>query len=190
MSHSISFIIVDNKKDIMAVAKDYAYWNVDEQENPSRSYHGNMHIHDDIICDSYEQAKEKINLLDRGWYDDHAVKFKDKSKSKPTKQMQDLIARTLKCKADKEKYLADHSVRMHRSEMIGCKNCGSKIARNYLRSEKCPVCGKDLRADYILERLKKYDEGIKQLSDRYEELKRKQKGDFPIKWLVKVEVHC
>ena len=47
------------------------------------SYHGNMTIHDDIICNSYEDAKEKIDSLDKGFYDDHAVKYYE---SKPLKE--------------------------------------------------------------------------------------------------------
>jgi len=190
MGHAIEYIIVDKRKDIMPTAEDFAYWNVDEQENPSRSYHGNLKIHDTILCESYEDAVEKINALDRGWYDDHAVQFKDKSQLKPTKQMETLIAKILKCKADRETYLSNHSVRMHKSEMIGCKNCGSKIARNYLRTETCPVCGKDLRAEYIIERLKKYNNDIEQMNNKFKELQKKQTGKCPIKWLVKVEVHC
>lgn len=190
MGHAIDYITVESRKDIIPTAEEYAYYNVDPYENTSRSYHGNMHIHDNIICESYEDAKEKIDALDKGWYDDHAVQFKDKSKLKPTKQMESMIAKVLKCKADRETYLNSHSVRMHKSEFIGCKNCGSKLARNYLKSETCPVCGKDLRAEYIIERLKKYDDDIEQTNNKFKELQKKQTGKCPVKWLVKVEVHC
>lgn len=43
----------------------------------SCSYHGNMTIHKDIICKSREEAEETIKKLDNGWYDDHAVRYKD-----------------------------------------------------------------------------------------------------------------
>ena len=79
MGHAIDYITVNNKKDILPAAEEFAYWNVDEGENPSRSYHGNLRVHDDYVADNYEEAEERINRLDRGWYDDHAVKYKDKN---------------------------------------------------------------------------------------------------------------
>lgn len=190
MGHAIEYFTTDKRSEIMAIAEEFAWCNVDRQENHSGSYHGRMTIHDNIICESYDDAMKKIEELDRGWYDDHAVQFKDKSKLKPTKQMESMIAKVLKCKADRETYLNSHSVRMHKSEFIGCKNCGSKLARNYLKSETCPVCRKDLRAEYIIERLKKYDDDIEQINNKIIELQKKQTGKCPTKWLFKVEVHC
>ena len=80
--HIIDYIAVDKKKDIMPTAFEFAYWNVDEYENPSRSYHGRMTIHDDIICPNREEAVKRIEKLDNGWYDDHAVKYKDGRKTR------------------------------------------------------------------------------------------------------------
>ena len=77
MGHAITFEVVENRKDIMAVARNFAFYNTDRGENYNGSYHGNMTIHDNIICDNIEQAENKINQLDNGWYDDHAVQFYD-----------------------------------------------------------------------------------------------------------------
>ena len=149
-----------------------------------------MTIHDKPICDSYAEAEAFIKRHDTGCYSDHAVQYKDKSALKPTKQMQTLGARIAKARADKSIYAKVHSVRERKSEFAGCKNCGSKIAVKYLRRECCPVCGTDLRADYIKERLKKYDADIAKMEKQMQELEKNQKGKCPVRWLVKVEVHC
>ena len=188
--HQIEYYTVDKRKEIMEVASEFAFYNTDRGENPTGSYHGNMTIHDKPICESYEEAKERIDEWDTGWYSDHAVQYKDKSKLNPTKQMETLEARAKKLIDDKKEYLEAHAVRNRKSELIGCAKCGSKIARSYLRGDRCPVCGTDMKPEYVIERIRKYEADYKAVMKQIEELRRKQSGKCPVRWLVKVEVHC
>ena len=189
MGHSREFYTTDSRSKIMAIAKEHAFYNTNRGENPSGSYHGNMHIHDHTICASYEDAMEKINEWDTGFYSDHAVQYRDKDALKPTKAMEALSARKEKLIKDRDEYKKKNSIKNRKSEFIGCKHCGSKIAKSYLNNHFCPVCRKDLWADYILERIKKYNKDIEETERQYNELKKKQSGKCPIRWLVKVEVH-
>ena len=50
MGHAIDYIEVDKRSDIWKAAEKFASRNVDREENPSGSYHGNLHIHDKPIC--------------------------------------------------------------------------------------------------------------------------------------------
>ena len=50
-------------------------------------YHGNLTIHNNFICDSYEDAYDKIESLIRRSYDDYAVKFYDIDSLKKTKAL-------------------------------------------------------------------------------------------------------
>lgn len=190
MGHAVDYITVDKRSEIIKAAERFASRNVDRLENPSGSYHGNMHIHDSPICESWEEAKERIEGWDTGWYSDHAVQYKDKSVLKPTKQMLALKAKAEKLNADKYAYIDEHSLKKRKSVFIGCKKCDSKLAIQYLNGNKCPLCGNELRADYIVERIKKYDDDIREANKQYNELRKKQTGKCPIRWLVKVEVHC
>ena len=190
MGHAVDYITVDKRKDIMRAAKEFAAHNVDRYEDPSGSYHGKMTIHDTPICDSYEAAYEFIQSHDRGWYDDHAVQFKDKSALKPTKQMETLMAKANKLQADKKDYLDKHSLRARKSEFMGCKKCNSKIAVKYIRGHKCPVCNAEMMSQTVVDRLKKYTTDREEVLRQIEQLRRKQNGKCPIRWLVKVEVHC
>lgn len=190
MGHAIDFIVVDNRNEIMEAAERFAFLNTDREENPDGHYHGNMTIHDKPICESVEMAEDMISHWDTGWYSDHAVQFKDRSVFKPTKKMEELLGKCDKILADRDEYIKQHSVKNRQSEFIGCKWCNSKLARKYLRGEKCPVCGEELRAPYIIERIKKYDRDFEATCDKINELKKKHYGKCPVKWLVKVEVHC
>lgn len=57
------------------ILKDLNSFAYDPEE--TSRYHGNLHFHRDIICKNRDEAIEKINKLDKGWYDDHAVFYKD-----------------------------------------------------------------------------------------------------------------
>lgn len=190
MGHAVEYYTVGKRSSIMKVAEEFAFYNTDRGENPTGHYHGNMTIHDNVVCESYMQAYEKINQWDTGFYSDHAVQYKDKRGLKPTKAMENLKAKMDKLQADRDAYIEKHSLKERKSEYIGCKRCGSKLSNKYLRGTKCPLCGEELRADYIIDRIKKYDADYKELQKRYETLETNQKGKCPIKWLVKVEVHC
>ena len=75
MSHQIGYRTYHCSTPENKILKDLNSFAYDPQE--SSSYHGNLKFHRDIICKTAEEAKEKIKQLDKGWYDDHAVFFKD-----------------------------------------------------------------------------------------------------------------
>lgn len=75
MSHCsgfLSFHCSTSEKQILKELNSFAY---DPQE--SSGYHGNMKFHRDIICKNREEAEDKLRALDKGWYDDHAIFYKD-----------------------------------------------------------------------------------------------------------------
>ena len=75
MSHAIGYRTYHcstSEKQILKELNSFAY---DPQE--TSSYHGNLKFHRDIVCKNEQEAREKIEQLDKGWYDDHAVFFKD-----------------------------------------------------------------------------------------------------------------
>ncbi len=187
--HVIDYMVVEKRSDIMKYAERYAFNNVDRQENPSGSYHGNMTIHD-IVCDSYEEAQLRIKGWDKGWYSDHAVQFKDKKALKPTKQMETLKNTISETRKKRDEFIKAHMPNNVKAELIGCKKCNSKIAKKYLRGTYCPVCRADLRPKSTMDRIRGYDAKISELESKYAQLEKNQKGKCLVKWLVKVEVHC
>ena len=72
--HQIGYRIYHCSTTENQILKDLNAFAFDEEE--SSGYHGNIKFHRDIICKSEEEAKEIIDKLDKGWYDDHAVFYK------------------------------------------------------------------------------------------------------------------
>ncbi len=193
MGHCTDYIVVDKKKDIMEVAQDFAFYNTDRYENPSGRYHNSLDVLEGTVYEDYDSACMKAEELEvvRGSYNDFAIPFYESIKQEPTKQMQNLTKRLEKIIEDKCEYDDKHSIKNLSSKLITCKHCESKLAKDFLqRNNRCPVCGKDLRSQYILDRIKKYDEDYKKIDKQLFELQKKRNKKGPIKWLVKVEVHC
>lgn len=75
MSHAIRYLTYHCSTSEAAILKDINRFAYDSEE--TSGYHGNLHFHRDIVCANEEEAKEMIDKLDKGWYDDHAVFFRD-----------------------------------------------------------------------------------------------------------------
>ena len=71
MSRSINYLDYHCSASEKAILKDLNRFAYDPQE--SSGYHGNLVFHRDIVCKNRAEAVEKINQLNKGWYDDHAV---------------------------------------------------------------------------------------------------------------------
>lgn len=87
-----------------------------------------------------------------------------------------------------------------KSAKITCKKCTSSIAtaycgRPFCYTNKCPVCGSELRPESVVEKLNKYKDTIcilqKQLKEEYKKVNEKlAKTSKEEKWLVMAQVHC
>ena len=75
MSHIIKHLDYHCSVSEKAILKDLNRFAYDPEE--TSGYHGNLKFHRDIICQTREEAIEKIKGLDKGWYDDHAIFYKD-----------------------------------------------------------------------------------------------------------------
>ena len=140
------------------------------------------------ISDSYDEAQKRIENLDRGDYDQLAVKYKRFHENK-TKGHQELIKKVNEAYEDFRK----KSERLHytpgnvTSSFVGCKNCGSKISVKHLKSNSCPVCHADLRPASTLKTIENAEKKWHMMAERLK--KDTSKGKFDVLWLVKVEYH-
>lgn len=192
MGHAIDFISVPentSKENRYKESVDFARCNVDREENPSGSY-GNYWKEYNHICDSYEEAEDF--LYSKGAYHDGCVRYREYPAGKSTKKEIELEKRIEKIHDQRETFRKGHSVSTLKAKLITCPECGSKIAREYLESENCPVCGTDMRAKYIIEKIAFYDEKERILTEELSNEKKKnaRKKKATIKWLIKTEVHC
>ena len=153
-------------------------------------YSGPLKWHTEIPpMENRDAAQKKIESLDRGWYDDHAVRYYSYENAEETKKMKDIKRQIKETQEKSANYAKEHSVMMFKSEFVGCKNCGSKIAKKYLRNDHCPVCYKDLRSETTLKTLEGYKEKIEKLWQAVEDEKKKQINKREVRWLIKYEYH-
>ena len=139
--------------------------------------------------DNMEQADTYIREMDSNFYGGYAVKFYDYSNAKDTKKTEELKSKLANIMHKKSEYIANHHVRNFKASYVGCSKCGSKINKQYLNVDKCPVCYQDLRAESVLECIKNYDKRIIEYQEKIQQEIQKQKDKAKINWLIKFEYH-
>lgn len=139
----------------------------------------------DKILSSREEAEKFLEANDRRDYDNLAVKYRETTVS--GKQYSALVEKLKKAKKELEEVNSKFHFRDAKADFIGCKTCGSKLSRKHLFTNKCPVCGFDLRPAYVQEKVKKLEEKAKKYQEDLKNLPLKPTGR--VSWLLKFEYH-
>ena len=133
--------------------------------------------------DTVEAAKEWLYESDDGYFNGRAVLA-----AVPTNEKK--VDAAKKALADAEKHeqeIKDSlSVKNRTSKFLGCEKCGSKIAREYLKGDKCPVCGNDLRPASTLDRIAAVHKKVVAARRKLEEAKNCKKKEV---WVVFTDYH-
>lgn len=144
------------------------------------------------VQENYEAAEQYIEDHDKKWYDCLAVRYYSYPPVSSTK-LSDLSNRLNALR--KTYHEKDNTIQCkgNKSSFVGCKSCGSHLAIKYIRSNKCPLCGTDLRSDTVMESLRKMKEKISNLEKEITvETKKNQEKllkKATVRWLVKIEYH-
>ena len=99
---------------------------------------------------------DKFEKLFYAYVDDMTVDYSDEVKKK-----------SQEWKSRKNAYIEEHSIHKRASNFIGCPKCGSKLNRDHINGEKCPLCGTDLRSKSTIDKIKWYNKKIKECSEKY-----------------------
>lgn len=185
--HNIGYITRPENVDrgrVLAMIQDIA------EHDGDGYYTGGPKWHDEIPpMESEKAAEAKIKELDKGWYDDHAVRFYDYSEAQETKRMTEIRKRITETQDRMTAYAKEHSVKAFKAEYIGCPKCGSKLSRKHLGGDFCPLCRTDLRSDTTRQKLHEYGSKIDMLWQQIEDEKKKQTKAKRVMWLIKYEYH-
>ena len=159
-------------------------------EREGDGYWSSMHWHDELPpFKNRKEAEEWIDAHDMRNYDDHAVRYYDHTQVSITPKIKELQEKhadlTLKIAA----YEKEHSIKNLKATYIGCPKCGSKLARNLIRGEKCPLCGEDLRSKTTITTIAGYQGKRKEIAAKIDTEYKKQTAAKRICWLVKYEFH-
>ena len=141
----------------------------------------------DFVCQNYEEAEKWIESHDKGFYDQLAVKYWSPMpfRNEKTKELSQKID-----EANKEYYAKNAELypKTRTSEFIGCGMCKSKLATKHVKSNFCPVCGKDLRPETNLKRIAAAKTKLENARKKYNEYIDKH-AKKELRWLVKIEYH-
>lgn len=189
MSHNIRWETYPekvNKSEVQAEWDDYAH-HEDWREGCSGLGSDIRWINH--VCDSYDDAVKYIESHDRGFYDQLAVKYR--SSVKPTtKAYENLISRRNEIFATlKEREKVHYSSANTKSEYVTCRNCGSRLATKYIKSNNCPLCRAELRPTSALNAIETSKRMLKETNKKIKEIEIKASKKAEIKWLVKIEYH-
>lgn len=75
MSHAIQYLDYHCSVSERAILKDLNSFAYDPQERSG--YHGDLTFHKEPVYKNREDAKAAISKYDRGWYSDHAVRYRE-----------------------------------------------------------------------------------------------------------------
>ena len=75
MSHCTRHLVYHCSVSQRQILKDINRFAYDPKE--SSGYHGDLTFHESPVYKNREEAVEAIKKLDRGWYNDHAVRYRD-----------------------------------------------------------------------------------------------------------------
>lgn len=142
------------------------------------------------VFDNYDEAGKYIDSVDRHDYDGIAVKYRDYSSLEPTAKILEYREKSAELRRKWQEYIKEHSVHKQKAEFISCRGCHSKLRNSMFSTERCPVCGKDLRSQTTLDYIASFDNRIAKIHEKIKSEEKKQKEKANIKWLVKFEYHC
>lgn len=75
MSHAIQYLDYHCSASEKTILKDINSFAYDPQE--TSGYHGDLTFHKEPVYKTREEAMAAIEKLDKGWYSDHAVRYRD-----------------------------------------------------------------------------------------------------------------
>lgn len=195
MGHEIRHYVYDeneSKERMYAIANEDCEYGSDNRTGLDSG----IRFLENHIYEDEDAAYKAIEDLDKGWYDQLAVKFQSYSPVKDTKAIINLSDRIDKARESIVEYKSKNSIKNRKSQYVGCSGCGSKINKEYVQDawhmwNKCPLCKEDLSSDTIKNSIISKEEKIVEMTADLES-KRKlnaKKGKKSISWLVKTEYH-
>ena len=139
--------------------------------------------------ESYEDAAAALEKATEGeFYGGAAVRYHALPRdAKPSAARVKLMEQYKAAQAARAEFTKKKSVLNYTADFIGCKNCGSKVARKFLHSDFCPVCHSDLRTQSTRDAIEAKIKKEQDIEAKVQEQIRKESKKAPLMWLVRWE---
>ncbi len=77
-----------------------------------------------------------------------------------------------------------------KAQFVSCKKCGSRLAREYLHSNFCPMCRADMRPESVQAAIKRADAAVKKAEKRVTEAQKKaNRKSGEVMWCLQIFYH-
>jgi hypothetical protein len=113
------------------------------------TYAGHLGIKDGLVLvsktfASYAEAEEYLMDSNGKWEAAEAVPYRTKVRAYKYKRDRELKGKIQQLAEDLDNFesMMVAEIKNAKSKTIGCKRCGSSVARAYIKHADCPVCGK------------------------------------------------
>lgn len=87
----------------------------------------------------------------------------------------------------KEEIYYAHNVQNLQAKYISCKRCGSKVNKDYIHNNSCPVCHNNMLSDTVQKRLDAFNARIDGLKASIVAEKERRAAKAPTRYLI---VYC
>lgn len=190
MSHEIKYFTYPYKCNKVQVQNELADWVRRKCWEEGGGMNGSIRWIDRETYNSYNAACEAISSLERGSYDQLAVPYRELPVGVTSKKIDTLKAKISDAYRQLNALEREIAVKSFKAQLVTCKKCGSKLNKDYIKTNYCPLCRADMRSETVLNKInsvrKKWQDLQAELRKEEEALAAK-KGE--LKWLVKVEYH-
>lgn len=175
---------------------------VNEYTGGSKSYHNNITIHHDIICDNYNEAFDKVIELrfdSPSGKGDHAVRYYSTKQLESSSALQELNNKIKNLRKKAKEIIAKNHVGMRKAKLITCSICESKVSRNYFGrtnedgsfhsyTDSCPACHNDMKTKAVREKIFEINDELEILEEKRDELKMSLtvKSEDNLEWIASV----
>lgn len=195
MSHMIRMETYEENVSKSKVQKDFDEWASQlGRKEGVRALNGQIHWLNKTF-NTHDDANNYIEkYYNNGYYEQVAVKYLEYPKNIQTKQFKDLNKRYIKSLMKYNELSSKIHYKNVKAQFVSCPNCLSKINKNFISSNSCPICQGEMRPKSTLEMIARHKTVLKDLSNQIlvEKIsfEQKAKKQAKIKWLVKAEAHC
>lgn len=193
MGWSSGTLVINNKnektikkamKDISSAVRKEA--DLETFPNVGMNIMGIRDIHPGKVFADLDAAEHYCMDEFTSWMDNYnvMVAFYDTSCVKTTKRLSSLKERMDRETDKMNTYAKEHSVSEFKASYVSCPKCGSKINKDYISYDRCPLCKTDLRSETTKKTIARYKDNIIQLKKQIKVEEQKQKDKLPVRYLV------
>jgi len=141
-------------------------------------------IHHGKIFPSEEAAREYADSNPANWMRHANIVLAYRTAGPVTKEVQKLVKQVSTLRGQMWAYAGEHGIKSLKAAFISCPKCGSRLSRQHLHGDFCPLCQMDLRSKTTKKALARYEERVKEKEEQLRKAREEAAAKSPVAYLV------